>query len=72
MAITMIGPIRGTTSRDELLLSSERWNRGLKRQAVKVIRPFYWEGRLLEPGDTAVIPSADAADMVFRGKAQKA
>ncbi len=75
MGIGTEGPLKYTfrdtrPGRDDL--DSERWNKELKKQTVKVVAAFYWENRLLLPGEMVEVPVLDAEDLVRRGKARKA
>lgn len=57
---------------DDLLADAERWNKGLKKQTVKVLHPFGWEGRMTVPGEELSVPASDAKSLIFRGKARLA
>lgn len=38
--------------------------------AIRVLRPFYGAGRLLQAGETAKVPQPDADDAVAVGRAE--
>ena len=60
----------GGTRPDDLVKASERYNNSLVRLPIVVVRPFYWDKRLVKIGEVLSVPRGDARDLVFRGKAE--